>query len=350
MDGIETVSKSKQPRTRPNRSRGGVTMAMVGRIAGVSQVTVSRALSDPTKVSAETLRRIETAIEQTGFVPNALAGALASRKSQLISAFVPSITNIVYTMMMQAFSERMRAEGYQILLSETGFELETEEKLIATHLARRPDAVLLTGIHHSARTRRMLLAMDVPVIEIWDMTDTPIDACVGFSHKEAGEAVAAFAVEAGYRRAASIAATDERAKRRQSGFAGAFEAATGQSVPTIDSGWQSSIRAGRDALSRLIDEKGFESGLIACSSDLLAHGVLVEATARGLKVPDTIAIFGFGDQDFAAHIATPLTTIKIDRSELGYAAASIMLDRLTAKTSGPVIRDIGFEIIRRASA
>ena len=175
-----------EPKSRRGR---GVTMQDVGRMAGVSQVTVSRALSDPAKVSPDTLRRITQAIEATGFVPNALAGALASRRSGLVTALVPSITNIIYASMVQAFGLRMRDAGYQILLSETGLTLEAEEETLARHLSRRPDAVLLTGIHHTARTRRMLLASGIPVVEVWDFTETPIDACVGFDHAATGRAV-----------------------------------------------------------------------------------------------------------------------------------------------------------------
>ena len=136
------------------RRTSGVTMAEVGRLAGVSQVTVSRALSSPNKVSANTLQRIQDAISRTGYVPNAVAGALASNKSNLIAALVPSVTNVVYSSLLHAFSEIMRGHGYQIMLSETGFDLEREEQAIAVHLSRRPDAIMLVGVHHSPGARR----------------------------------------------------------------------------------------------------------------------------------------------------------------------------------------------------
>ncbi|MEH6726095.1 MAG: LacI family DNA-binding transcriptional regulator, partial [Hyphomicrobiales bacterium] len=149
---------------RGGQASGRVTMATVGRIAGVSQVTVSRALSDPSKVSALTLKKIEDAIKATGFVPNAIAGALASQQSHLISALIPSLTNVVYSSVVKSFSQRMREFGYQILLSETGFDLTEEEVFVSGHLSRQPDAVLLTGIQHSAQTRRMLLGAGIPIV------------------------------------------------------------------------------------------------------------------------------------------------------------------------------------------
>ena len=333
----------------PEKRQRGVTMETVGRMAGVSQVTVSRALSDPSKVSAKTMRKIQDAIAATGFVPNAIAGALASNKSKLITALVPSITNIVYSSMIRAFSLRMREEGYQILLSETGFEPEDEEAAIAAHLSRRPDAILLTGIHHSAQARRMLLASGLPVVEVWDYTDSPIDMCVGFRHADTGHEAADFAIEHGYTAAATIAAGDERALRRKDAFKARYEQKTGTTVQEINFESNATLARGREGLAALLD-KGFKSGLISCSSDILAHGVIIEATARGLRIPEDIAVIGFGDQEFAADVEPSITTIKVDREAFGSAAADVLLARFRGETDGASEIDLGFEIIRRKSA
>lgn len=334
----------------PDGGKGRVTMAAVGRLAGVSQVTVSRALSHPEKVSPDTLARIQEAIRTTGFVPNALAGALASKRSNLISALIPSLTNIVYSSFLTPFSEHLRQNGYQILLSETGFDPDGEEALVATHLSRRPDAMLLTGIQHSAQTRRLLLGSNIPVVEIWDITDSPIDMCVGFNHVEAGRAVARFLAEQGTTRAATITASDERAMRRQRAFAETFGALTGSAVPEANTGGPASIGAGREALADLIDRQGFTRGTVFCSSDLLAHGVLIEARARGLSVPGDLGVMGFGDQNFAKDVEPALTTVEVDRTALGLAAAEALLDRIAGGGSDQSVRDLGFRIIRRASA
>lgn len=336
-------------RADEDRHTNAVTMETVGRLAGVSQVTVSRALNDPSKVSKDALRRIQEAIAITGYVPNALAGALASRRSRLISALVPSITNIVYASMAKAFTDSMRAEGYQVLLSETGFDPAEEEALIAAHLSRRPDAILLTGIHHSANARKMLLGAAIPVVEVWDFTDSPIDLCVGFSHVGSARAVARFAAEAGYRKAANVSAGDERALRRKRAFAEEFSSLTGGGeVCEICFDGAASLARGREALSRLV-EGGFRQGLIFCSSDLLAHGVLIEAQVRNIAVPGEIAVIGFGDQTFAAHTYPTLSTVRVDRPALGQAAAKAILARLAGTSERNPSIDLGFSIIRRES-
>ena len=329
---------------------GGVTMADVGRLAGVSQVTVSRALSAPAKVSPETLRRIEEAIKLTGYVPNAVAGALASNKSNLIAALVPSLTNIVYSSMLHAFTEIMRGHGYQIMLSETGFDLEREEEAIAAHLSRRPDAMLLTGVHHSAGSRRMLLGAGIPVVEIWDVTDTPIDCCVGFSHVAAGTMAADFAFEAGYRHAATVTAGDERAIRRRDAFAARFARLTGQGLDAIDYPGAATLGLGRQALSTLLTNGLPKASVLFCSSDQFAQGLLVEANARGLSIPGDVAVIGFGDQEFAASTEPALTSMRVDRNTLGSTAANALLARFSEDGERQPVYDVGFELVRRGSA
>lgn len=326
-----------------------VTMADVGRMAGVTQVTVSRALSDPSKVSPKTMAKIRDAIDATGFVPNAIAGALASNKSRLVTALIPSITNIMYAAFIRTFGEQLRAKGYQLLLSETGFDPEEEQALIAAHLSRRPDAMLLTGIHHSAQARRQLLGAGIPVVEVWDITDTPIDLCVGFNHAGAGRQVAEYALEAGYKQAVTVTASDSRAQRRRQAFATRFEEGAGTSVTEAGTGGAARIGGGREALSGLIEQGRYEPCVIFCSSDLLAQGVMIEATARGLRIPEDLAVIGFGDQEFAVDIIPPLTTVHVDRDKLGQIAADALLTRINGGTPPQNVTDLGFELILRDS-
>jgi len=88
---------------------------------------------------------------------------------------------------------------------------------------------------------------------------------------------------------------------------------------------------------------------VCCSSDGLAEGVLIEARARGLRVPEDIAVCGFGDAEFAAHLEPALTTVHIDGAGIGQRAADMILTRCRGAEVSPRVVDIGFEIIERAS-
>lgn len=331
------------------RKAGPITMEMVARIAGVSQVSVSRALNHPDKVAPATLARINEAIRATGFVPNLVAGALASRRSGIIAALIPSITNITYSSFLRPFIEAMRQAGYQIILAETGFDEQEEAAIVQSLLSRQPEGILLTGVNHSPDCRRMLLGSSVPVVEVWDSSESPIDISVGFSHVETGRAMARFAWQKGYRQAGVLTAPDQRALRRKDAFCSEFIALGGTApVESIFDG-SASIKNGREGLARLI-EKGFTSGVIQCSSDLFAHGVLIEAQARGLKVPTDVAVIGFGDMDFAAYTVPKLTTVRVDRDVLGHTAADALLRRIAGETLPESSIDVGFKVIARQSA
>lgn len=138
-------------RETPNRPSGGaVTLDDVAKLAGVSTATVSRTLNHPDRVTRKTRDKIDAAIARTGYVPNLLAGGLASRRSRLIAAVVYSMENVVHAETIKYFSRRLRRNGYQVLLGETEYQETLEEELVAALLCRRPDGILLTGGKHTA--------------------------------------------------------------------------------------------------------------------------------------------------------------------------------------------------------
>jgi LacI family transcriptional regulator, gluconate utilization system Gnt-I transcriptional repressor len=329
-----------------SRATGSVTLGDVAKLAGVSPITVSRALNQPEKVAPKTLARVQKAIALTGYVPNLLAGGLASRRSRLIAAIVPSIANSVYAETIKFFSERMRAAGYQVLLGESGYSEEQEESLIATILQSRPDGVFLTGINHSPQTKRLLLAANIPVVETWDITPTPLDVVVGFSHQDVGQVVAAYLLARNKGRIGILSATDHRAQLRQQAFLKTLEekGLTGVAISTVPV--PISFHAGRVGIANLLDG-GFIDGAVFCSSDTLAQGALTEIQARGLSIPGQIAMVGFGDQPFAAHTVPSLTTIKFDRALIGRKAADALLARFNNESAIQKIIDVGFRLIER---
>ncbi|WP_244271062.1 LacI family DNA-binding transcriptional regulator [Thalassospira sp. GB04J01] len=345
---MSRIAKHSDPVITADLKSGSVTMETVGRIAGVSQVTVSRALNDPKKVSAATLKRIQDAIELTGYVPNMVAGALASRRSQLIAALVPSITNVIYSDLMQNFIDVIRGSGYHVLMAETGFSQDEEQAVLSTMLSRRPDGILLTGIHHSPGCKRMLLGAGIPVVEVWDMTENPLDVCIGFSHIKAGEEMAKYAVSHGYEHALIVSAGDERALRRKDSFAAQFSQLTGNAPTEVLYETGATIERGRNGLTHGL-KQGFKNGIVMCSSDLLAHGILIEAQSRGLRVPEDIAVLGFGNQNFAPFTLPALSTVEVNRTHLGKQAAEALIARINNQPLPNNSIDIGFEIIARAS-
>jgi LacI family gluconate utilization system Gnt-I transcriptional repressor len=320
------------------------TLRDVAAHAGVSLITASRALGNPAVVSAATIARVLEAVEATGYIPNLLAGGLKSRRSMTVAALVPAISVAQLLPTVQALTEALDAEGYQLILGQSGYDHSREEALLNTMIGRRPDGIVVTGLVHSPAAREQLRRLGIPVVETWDLSERPVDMLVGFSHAAVGAAVAAHFRGRGWQRLGIASGNDERALVRR----GAFIAAVGHDVPTALVPAPSNLALGRQALSELLRQSPMLQAVF-CSSDQLAHGVLAEAQARGLRVPQDLAVCGFGDADFAAHTEPSLTTVQVDGAAIGRHAAQLIINRCRGEPVHERVVDVGFRIVERRS-
>jgi len=325
-----------------------VTVHDVARIAGVSAMTVSRVVNNPDRVPAATLAKVQAAVAKTGYVPNLLAGGLRSNKSRLVAALVPTLVGPIFNETMQALTEALNERGYQLMLGQSGYAESHEDDLLDAIIGRRPDGIVLTGVTHSAEAHLKLRSAGVPVVETWDLTPTPIDMLVGFSHTAVAEAVCRRFHEAGRRRLAVIGADDERALRRSRAFVAAA-LSLGMAEPRVHQvPAPTTLGSGRVGLRTLLAQTPDLDGVF-CSSDLLALGVLTETQALGIDVPGRLAVIGFGDLDFSRDLHPALTTVRIDGSRIGREAARCIVDRVEGRIVPERVIDIGFAIVERAS-
>ncbi len=339
----------KKPPRAARRGTGDTTLSDVAKLAGVSAITVSRALKTPSIVAPETLARIQDAVSRTGYVPNLMAGGLASNRSGLVAALMPTIAGSVFLETVQALTDAFDDAGCQLILGQSGYTGFREDALINAIVGRRPDGIVLTGIMHSPEGRKRLLASGIPVVETWDLTPTPIDMLVGFSHEKVGREVADFLYSKGYRRPAIVSADDYRAGLRRSGFEQRMHALGVAPMPVHIVAAPTSLRDGREGLAALLAQ-AVDVDVVFCSSDVLAHGVVTEAQARAIDVPRDLAVMGFGDLAFASYIHPALTTVHIDGRAIGRQAAQFIMDRIEGRDVGERVRDIGFSIVPRLSA
>ena len=334
---------------RSRRGSGGITLADVAKVAGVSAITASRALNTPDKVSADALRRVQDAVERTGYVPNMLAGGLASSRSRLVAALVPTIAGPVFLETVQALTEALAESGYQLMLGQSGYGGAREDALLDAIIGRRPDGIVLTGIMHSAEGRRRLLASGIPVVETWDLTPTPIDMLVGFSHEKVGNAVAEYLIGQGRKKLAIVTADDHRAGLRRKGFVETALRLGVAAVPACVVPAPTTLGSGRAGLADIL-RRHADIDAVFCSSDILALGVLTEAQARGIAVPARFAVFGFGDLAFAGDTHPALTTVRIDGTAIGRQAARFIVECAEGRTIEERVIDLGFSIVKRVSA
>ncbi|WPB59128.1 LacI family DNA-binding transcriptional regulator [Xylophilus sp. GOD-11R] len=335
---MKTTSLPKLAAARP------ATLHDVARSAGVSLITASRALSNPALVSPKTIEKVRLAVDATGYLPNLLAGGLRSRRSMTVGALVPAISVQQFLPTVQALTETLYAAGYQVILGQSGYDHSREEALLQTMLARQPDGIVVTGLVRSEKARDTLRRLAIPVVETWDLGEHPVDMLVGFSHQRVGAAVADYLRGKGWERVGIATGDDHRAGIRRR----AFEAAVGRPVPTSVVPAPSSLALGRRAATELLEQApGIQA--VYCSSDQLAQGVMVEALSRGLRVPQDLAVCGFGDADFAAHTEPSLTSVQVDGEAIGRHAAGLILARCTGQPTVDPVLDVGFRIVERQS-
>ena len=334
------------PIKRSRRNSGAVTVRDVAKIAGVAPITVSRAINQPGSVSAELLRRVQEAVDKTGYVPNLMAGSLSSSKSKLIAAVIPSTVFSVFTETIESLNNALFDAGYQLMLGQSQYLASREEALLGAVIGRRPDGIFLTGIMQPSNARKRLLACAIPVVETWDLTPTPIDMLIGFSHTDIGRAVADYFVSRGYQRFAAVRASDDRAARRISAFVERSEQLGLAPVSVINVGSERTLTRGRQALIEILESPGTVDAVF-CSSDLLALGVLTEAQTRNIPIPDGLAVMGFGGVPIIENMIPALSTVQINSTKIGALAAEYLIARAEARAVAAPIVDVGFSIHQR---
>jgi LacI family gluconate utilization system Gnt-I transcriptional repressor len=335
---------------RPPQSRSGpetVKITDVALAAGVAPMTVSRVINTPDRVSAATAARVRSAIESLGYVPNLIAGGLSSRRSRMIAAIVPTIASPIFSTPIQVFTDTLGRAGYHVMLALAGYGRDDEESLVRAMLSRRPDGLLLTGATHTQGVMRLLRNAAVPVVEIWDSSDTPTDMLVGFDHTEVGAAVADFLLARGHRAFAVLVASDIRATRRRDGFVARVAAAGARLIaehrlpsPAL----VSDARRGMREIAPLLTP----GAALFAGSDLIAFGAVSEARALGIAIPQALAVCGFGDFDLSQGSEPPITTVSVDGAAMGRIAAENLIARLTDDTPPRRVL-VPFRIIPRAT-
>ena len=323
-------------------------MSDVAAAAGVSLVTVSRAVNSPDQVAPATLAAVRAAVAQLGYLPNLTAGSLASSRSRIIGCLVPTISNPVFAETIESLASTMGDAGYQLLLAQTHYRAEDEARLVDSFLGRRVDAIVLTGMSHAAGLRSRLQRSGLPIVETWDLGDQPIDLMVGFSNHEAGRAAGEHLLDRGYRHLAFIGADSDRSLQRLEGLRAAALARGAADVPAELILPPAQIEDSGPRLAALLARRP-EIDAVFCNNDTLAAGLLFECRRRGWDVPGRIAVMGFGDLPIARAGFPRMSTVQVRGSCIGARAGQLLLARLAGQQQADTVVNIGFEVVQRES-
>jgi LacI family transcriptional regulator, gluconate utilization system Gnt-I transcriptional repressor len=325
-------------------------MADVAQLAGVSAMTVSRALRNPEVVTPGTLKRIEAAIERTGYLPNRIAGSLSSQRTNVLGLIVPSLRNAVFVETIRGVAD-MLGPSFDLMIAHSGYTLKGEEAAVVAFLSQRVCGLILHNTRHTPRTLRLIHEVAVPCVEMGNLISRPIDMAVGFSNRDAARAMSEDLILQGYRRIGFVSLPlkeNDRASERRAGYLEALRKHRMAVDRYIVLEAEPGLKSGGEALVRLVEGRR-KVDAVFLTGDVLATGALLEANRRGWNVPNDIAIAASDDDELQENVLPPLTSIRFPRYEIGRRAASMVMDRVLGRSSGSAILDLGFEIIRRAS-
>ncbi|MGR3464411.1 LacI family DNA-binding transcriptional regulator [Limimaricola sp.] len=327
-----------------------VTLAEVAARAGVSPITVSRALRRPDTVQPDTRARIDAAVSDLGYVPDPAARALATGRSDVIGVLIPSATNAVFTDVLSGIYDRLGESRFDVQYGITRYDPTTEENLLGVFLRQRPAGLIVAGIDQTAAARRLLDRAGCPLVQIMETGPDPVDMMVGFSHHDAAAAATRHLIARGYRRPGFLGARmDPRTRRRFAGFRAEAEAA-GLYDPDRSETTEQPSNVGRGAeLLRALLTRRPDTDAVFCNNDDLAMGALFEAMRMGVPVPGGLGICGFNDLEMMRVAEPPLSSVRTNRFEMGARAAAMIRARLEGRDPGPALVDLGAEVRARRS-
>ncbi|WP_434054405.1 MAG: LacI family DNA-binding transcriptional regulator [Roseibium sp.] len=304
-----------------------ITLAEVAMAAGVSKMTASRALRGAGDVSTRNVEKVHQAAREMGYVGNHLASSLSGQRSSLIGVVVPSMANVVFAEVLAGIAEGIEGSGMQPVFGVTDYNLEKEYEVIRNMLSWNPAGLIVTGLDQSDDARRLLEKANIPVVQIMDLDGAPVDACVGFSQRAAGAAMAEALLGLGRKRfgyAGCGLEMDFRAKKRFEGFSEALSrAGLAFAASRISEGF-STVKGGRELTLQLLEARP-DLDCICYSNDDLAAGGAFHCISAGLSVPDKLILAGFNGLEFVESLPVKVATSRTPRREIGQAAAGIVL-------------------------
>ncbi|KEQ16994.1 substrate-binding domain-containing protein [Endozoicomonas numazuensis] len=310
---------------------------------GVTKMTVSRYLRGPDQVSKTTGERIQKVIDEVGYVSSRVPDILSNATSKAIGIVVPSLSNQVFSAVVQGIENITEPAGYQTMIAHYGYDREVEEKRIESMLSYHVDGLILSECDHTEKSLRMIANAGIPVVEVMDACLPPIDLAVGLDHQAASEAMLKKMISRGKHRIVFFAARmDVRVRQRLAGYQ-AVMSELGAEPVILSTEEHSSFTLGKTLMMQALSQYPTLDGVFCCNDDL-GIGAILECQRRNITIPDQIAIAGFNALDIGRAIHPNLASISTPRKAIGETAAQMLLDKLAGKDIEDKVIDLGFSI------
>ncbi len=310
------------------------TIKDVARLAGVSKTTVARVVSgEQDRVRAETRERVLRAVEMLAYERNAVASSLRTDQTFIVALSIPDIMNPFWPEVARGVQDTFEARGYTVALLNSDWDARREAIHLQTVRRNRFDGLVLNPIRIANAELR---ALKTPTVLLGSGGDFPDFDSVGSDSAGAVSTALEHLIALGHRRIGLIAGISQR-RVSDTRYEGYLELHRRHALPldaTLIVRCPYSQDEGAAAMRRLLALERPPTAVLA-GNDLLAIGALRAAQQAGQRVPADLSIIGIDDIAASSATSPPLTTVAKPKYEIGAQAASLLLDRICARTSAP---------------
>jgi len=325
-------------------------MRDVAQRAGVSVSTVSHVVNNTRAVSADARVQVQQAMAALGYKPNALARSLRRQKTHSIGMIVPDNANPFFAEIARAIEDIGFARSYSIILCNSDGNLEKQAAYVDLLIERRVAGILFVAAGVSTEVVADLQRRRMPLVVIDRAVPGAAVDMVQTNHYQGGQLATQHLIELGHRRIACIAAGSDLSPsaERMTGYRDTLAAHGLAYDPDLVAPGDFQFASGYRAAQQLLDLPQPPTAVFACN-DLMAVGCISAATARGLRVPQDLAVVGFDDVKLASFTNPPLTTVAQPKREIGRLAMEMLLARMRDPDAPPRSERLDTRLVVRQS-
>jgi len=306
-----------------------ITLKMVAEKAEVSVNTASRAINNKPDINEETKKRVLQIAKELGYIRNAAAVALRTKKTGTIGVVIADNRNPFYAEVLNGMEEAAREKNYHIILANTQRDYQKEEEAINLLLAKRVDGLLITPVQDKDDDIKNLIDANIPFVVVGrDFENIEVDAIYNDEVK-GGFLATEYLIKKGHKRIALIDGFlyKSPAKGRLEGYKKALNKYRISLDDSIMSVGDINIEDGYERTKQML-EKNLDFTAIFAYNDMMAFGAMQAIKEKGLRIPEDIGLVGYDDIPYSSLISPPLTTIKLKKQELGIESVKLLLSRI----------------------
>ncbi|MRX71566.1 substrate-binding domain-containing protein [Bacillus lacus] len=326
------------------------TIKDIAGMTGVSVATVSRILNDQRGYSEETKERVEKAIKELGYKPNAVARNLVNRKSHTIGVLIPKLSTSFSAKLLQGIEAAAHQRQYSVLICNTDSNGERTMDYIQLLNEKQVDGVIFASELFTREYCRELLSSGIPAVVVSSVSVHPEVPYIKINDEEAAYAAAAYLIEKGHQNIGMISGTKHdpvAGMPRLRGFQRALKDYRLQFENSQLVFGDFSYSSGYRAIEQLLEKNPYITGVFA-ASDEMALGVISYCYEKGIRIPDHLSVVGFDDTEIAQMSTPPLTTVHQPIEKMGSAAFAKLASLMNGEEAESSY--LPFQIIERGSA